>query len=269
MAGKRLWLSACRGALLGGLAIYGTAALSPAQQPVPVPDTAPALQPVVAIVPVRPAPNPGETGTAARQVNQELDQRVLGLVPNFLVVYSPHPVPLTSGQKFRLALRESTDPMAFVAAGLSAAYGQATDDPHGFGQGAKGFGKRTGASYGSTFFGEMTGKAILPSLLKQDPRYFYKGTGTRSSRFFYAVANSFICMGDNGHWQLNVSETMGSLATAGITELEYPKNDRYDVARVFENFVISKAGYGAKNIFQEFFSRHLTPGLGSPHPSAP
>lgn len=249
---------------MAALALCVPGLLGLSQEPGPTLPVAPEAQAVLAsqTVPVQ-QPEPqqqGEVIQAQKEVHQELQQRVLGLVPNFLVVYTPHPVPLTSGQKFKLALRSSTDPMAVFGAAASAAYGQVINDPAGFGQGAQGYGKRLAASYGVNFLGTMTGRAILPSLLKQDPRYFYKGTGSIGSRLFYAVANSFICMGDNGHWQVNVSETAGSLVVAGVTELEYPKNDRYDVLRAFENFVVSKAGYGAKNIFQEFFSRRLTPG---------
>ena len=59
--------------------------------------------------------------------------------------------------------------------------------------------------YADLVSGTFIGGAILPSLFKQDPRYFYKGTGSRKSRFFYAIANSVICKGDNGRWQPNYS----------------------------------------------------------------
>jgi hypothetical protein len=191
-------------------------------------------------------------------LHEELQQRLLGLVPNFFVVYTPHPVPLSSRQKFQLALRSTIDPFAFVGAGLTAAYGQYINDPKNFKQGARGFGLRFGSAYGADVFGTMVGSAILPSILKQDPRYFYKGTGTIRTRFFYAVANSFICMGDNGRWQLNVSETMGSLATAGLLEFQYPPSQRYGAGRVFKNFMAAKASDGVENLFQEFFSRRFT-----------
>ncbi len=68
--------------------------------------------------------------------------------------------------------------------------------------------------------------AILPSLLKQDPRYFYKGTGSWKSRFLYAIANSVVCKGDNGHWQPNYSFIIGDLAAGGISNLYYPAQNR-------------------------------------------
>ena len=214
-------------------------------------------------LPTAPAPQTSaQPAQAPAQANLGMQQRMLGMVPSALIVYTPHPVPLTPKQKFQLALKGSISPMSVLAAGVSGAYGQWTDDPDGFKQGADGYFKRVGMSYGANQVGNMIGTAIVPSILKQDPRYFYKGTGSLELRFFYAAANSFICMGDNGRWQMNVSQVTGSMATAGITELEYPPRKRLDLERVSVDFLLSEAGGAAKNIFQEFFIRRGNPSIG-------
>ncbi len=51
----------------------------------------------------------------------------------------------------------------------------------------------------------LIGNAILPSLLHQDPRYFYQGSGTKKSRALHAILAPFICKGDNGKTQPNYS----------------------------------------------------------------
>ena len=127
----------------------------------------------------------------------------------------------------------------------------------GYGQGAKGYAKRYGASYADSAIGTFIGGAILPSVFKQDPRYFYKGTGTRRSRFFYAIANAVICKGDNGHWQANYSSMLGSLAAGGISNLYYPDSDR-DATVTFENTLIAIGSNAANNLLQEFVIRKLT-----------
>ena len=99
---------------------------------------------------------------------------------------------------------------------------QAQNHFSGYGQGAEGYGKRFGAGYADTVAGTFIGGAILPSLLKQDPRYFYKGTGSKPSRFRMRIANALICKGDNGRWQTNYSNILGSLAAGGISNLYYP-----------------------------------------------
>ena len=93
--------------------------------------------------------------------------------------------------------------------GAIAGVEQASNTFAGYGQGAQGYGKRFGANYADAFIDTMIGGAILPSLFKQDPRYFYKGTGTIRSRAMYAIANSVICKGDNGRWQPNYSGDSG------------------------------------------------------------
>ena len=103
------------------------------------------------------------------------------------------------------------------------------------------------------------GGAIFPSILKQDPRYFYKGTGTRKQRALYALANAFICKGDNGKWQPNYSGILGGLAAGGISNLYYPASNRNGLRLTFENAAIGIGGNAINNILQEFFLKRLTP----------
>ena len=196
---------------------------------------------------------------AVEELHQEEQQRVLGVIPNFYVTYDPNAPPLTSGQKFNLAWKSSIDPISFLAAGVFAGIEQASNSFSGYGQGAEGYGKRYGASFADNFVGNMIGGAILPSLLKQDPRYFYKGTGTIRSRVFYAIANSVVCKGDKGHWQTNYSAIAGGLAAGGISNLYYPASNRSGVTLSFENAAIGTAASAAQNLFQEFVVRKLTP----------
>jgi hypothetical protein len=196
---------------------------------------------------------------AVEELHQEEQQRVLGVIPNFYVSYVPNAPPLTASQKFTLAWKSSIDPISFLASGFFAGIEQATNSFSGYGQGAQGYGKRFGANVSDNFIGTMIGGAILPSLLKQDPRYFYKGTGTVRSRAFYAIANAIVCKGDNGHWQTNYSAIAGGLAAGGISNLYYPASNRSGVTLSFENAAIGTAESAAQNLFQEFVVRKLTP----------
>jgi hypothetical protein len=163
---------------------------------------------------------------AEAQVKDEEKQRVLGFIPNFYVTYDPHPVSLTSKQKFELAWKTSIDPVTFAIVGGIAGIQQADNDFSGYGQGAQGYAKRFGSTYANLFAGTFIGSAILPSLLKQDPRYFYKGTGSVRDRSFYAIAFAVVCKGDNGRWQVNYSNILGSLAAGAISNLYYPAQNR-------------------------------------------
>jgi len=196
---------------------------------------------------------------ADMQIKDQEKQRVFGIIPNFFVTYDHNAVPLNARQKFRLAWKSSSDPVTLLGVGVLAGVDQAGDRWGGYGQGAQGYAKRYGASYADVFAGTYIGGAILPSLLKQDPRYFYKGTGSKPSRLFYAIASSFRCKGDNGRWQPNYSNIGGNLAAGAISNLYYPANDRRGASLVFSTALIRLGETTMANIFQEFFVPRLTP----------
>ena len=195
---------------------------------------------------------------AEDQVKVEEKQRVLGVFPNFYVSFDPKAVPLTTKLKFKLAWKTTVDPVSFGIIGVYAGLEQADNAFSGYGQGAQGYAKRYGAAYADFVAGTFIGSAILPSLLKQDPRYFYKGTGSTKSRLLYALANAVVCKGDNRRWQLNYSYIMGDLAAGGISNLYYPAQNRNGAALTFENTLIAIGGGAVGNIIQEFFMRKLT-----------
>jgi hypothetical protein len=206
---------------------------------------------------------------AEEQIKIEEKQRVLGVLPNFYVSYIPNAAPLNAKQKFKLAFRTVVDPFTIVFVGGAAGVEQAQNHFAGYGQGAEGYGKRFGAGYADTITGTFIGGAILPSILKQDPRYFYKGTGSTTSRFLYAIANSVICKGDNGRWQANYSNILGSLAAGGISNLYYPAQDRDGAGLTVENAIIGIGATAIANLFQEFVVKKLTPKVPNYDPAKP
>ncbi len=103
----------------------------------------------------------------------------------------------------------------------------------------------------------MIGGASLPSLLHQDPHYFYQGTGTKTSRFLHAISNPFVCRGDNGHLQANYSSLGGDLASAAISNAYYPQSNR-GAGLVLGNFAIGTAERVVSSLAQEFLFRRFT-----------
>jgi hypothetical protein len=200
---------------------------------------------------------------AVEQVRIAEQQRILGFIPNFWVVYDRNPVPLTPKLKFRLALRVAMDPVTFFGVATMAAIDQAANTPN-YVEGAKGYGQRFGATYADAFTDAMLAGAVLPTLLHQDPRYFYQGTGTTRSRLRHALFSPFICMGDNGKWQPNYSSLGGNLGTTAMSELWYPESNR-GYKLVFGNFLIGEAERMVSGIAQEFLLRKVTPGAAKNH----
>ncbi|MGA8671237.1 MAG: carboxypeptidase regulatory-like domain-containing protein, partial [Terracidiphilus sp.] len=195
---------------------------------------------------------------AVEQVHVEEQQRVLGFIPNFYVVYdSQNAVPLTTKLKFQLAMRVSVDPVTLGGVAFMAGVRQAAHTPN-YVLGAQGYGQRVGAEVANGFSDILIGGAILPSLLRQDPRYFYQGTGTTRSRLEHALASPFVCKGDNGRWQPNYSSLGGDLASSALMNTYYPQSNR-GAGMVFGQFSINTAERALSGIVQEFVLRKLTP----------
>jgi hypothetical protein len=193
------------------------------------------------------------------EIKQEEKQRVLGFIPNFYVSYEPNPTPLTAKQKFELAWKSASDPITLLGVGFLAGLYQSGDRWGAYGQGAEGYAKRYGATYANVFSATFIGGALMPSILKQDPRYYYKGSGSKRSRILYAVANSVICKGDNGRWQPNYSNVIGSFAGAGLQVLYIPANDRRGSGFVVSAAFLRLGETSLAGVLQEFLFSKLTP----------
>jgi hypothetical protein len=193
---------------------------------------------------------------AREQLKAEEHQRVLGIVPNFYVSYEKNPAPLTAKMKFQLALKVSTDPV--TAAGIFGVAGirQAADSPK-YGQGWGAYGERFGATAADGFLDIMIGGAILPTLLHQDPRYFYQGTGTTGSRIRHAMFSPFVTRSDSGKRMPNYSSIGGDLAASGLSNLYFPRANR-GVGLVFGNFAIGTAERIGASLAQEFIFGKFT-----------
>jgi len=123
--------------------------------------------------------------------------------------------------------------------------------------GAKGYGQRFGAEAADGISDILIGGAILPSILHQDPRYYYQGTGTTRSRLGHALSSPFVCKGDNGRWQPNYSSMGGDLASSALMDTYYPQSNR-GAGMVFGQFAVSTAERELSGIVQEFVLRKVT-----------
>ncbi len=202
--------------------------------------------------------NPGEI--AAAQLKQQESQRLLGIVPNFYSSYIWNAAPMNSKQKFMLTIRSNTDPFSLMLVATLAGVEQSHNTFPGYGQGAEGYAKRFGAAYADTMVSKMMSRAILPSLLHQDPRYFYRGSGSVRTRIIYALSSAVICRGDDGRLQPNYSQIFGSFAATGIANLYRAPGDR-TASLTFRNGLVMTASAAAQNLIREFLSRKLTPNV--------
>ena len=218
--------------------------------------------PVAAVLQVSPmtstievTPPPKEL--AAEQLKSEEKQRVLGVFPHFLVTYEPNAAPLTAGQKFHLGFKTLVDPVTLLGTGIDAGIQQAQNKYPEFGQGVEGYAKRFGARYTSHISGVMIHHVILQAVFHQDPRYFYKDTGSFRSRVWYSIWTAFVCKGDNGRWQPDYSDVLGGAAASQVSRLYYPYTSR-PWLRLFHNVLEGFGGRAEDHLLEQFVVRRFT-----------
>lgn len=197
---------------------------------------------------------------AQAQIQEQEQQRVFGVFQNFYTSYIWKAAPMSIRQKYKLAVRTQADPTTFlIVAGVAGAE-QYNGTYPGYGPGIQGYGKRYGAALADATTGRFIGSAILPSLLHQDPRYFYQGSGGIRSRAWHALASAFVCRGDNGRLQPNYSHLLGNLAAGGIANAYHPASSR-GVALTFQTLGVTTTGNMVGNLFREFLLRDLEPSV--------
>ena len=164
--------------------------------------------------------------TAESQLKAQEKQRVFGVMATFNTTRNKDALPLTPREKYQLFFKSATDPWPFLLSAFDSGIDQAENSFPAYGQGVKGYAKRFGASYTDYFTGNLLGNAVLASLLKEDPRYFQKGTGKVSTRALWAASSTVWCKRDNGSWGPNYANVLGNLMGAAVSNLYYPEADR-------------------------------------------
>ncbi len=151
------------------------------------------------------------------------DKRVFGVLPNYrtanaTAIYTP----ITVKQKFIIGSKDSFDYPLVLLAGAFAGLGQLTNQHPAFGQGLAGFGRRIGTGYADQAIGNMMTESIFPSILREDPRYFRRGTGSPMSRTWYALTRVMVTRTDSGGTRFNFSEWVGNATGVAISNAYYP-----------------------------------------------
>jgi hypothetical protein len=176
-----------------------------------------------------------------------------GLVtPRGTVEAAENVCPMTVGQKGELFLRHTYSPFNLVAAAGSAAIWQATQDRHqGFGQGWDAYGSRFGAAMANRESSDFFKTFVLSSALRMDPRYFRKGSGGGGARFGYAISRVIVGRTDKGHSTFNAPEILGSVGSAGLSNVYYPESDR-TASRTMATAALNIAADAGWNVLKEF-----------------
>ena len=162
------------------------------------------------------------------------------------------PKPLSPGGKFIVAAKNTFYPIPLLYAAAGAGISQARDSDPGFGQGAKGFGRRFGDRMGTRGIKEFTGTFLLASALKMDPQYHPSPRSGFGRRLGYALAQVFVSFTDSGNRQFNFPIVVGAAIGVGISNVWRAERDR-KASNSATRFVLSFGLDAASNLFHEFF----------------
>jgi hypothetical protein len=229
--------------------------------PIPLHATEAFILPPVALAVARATTSVTVNGNSQElSVEQEqiaVKQRVVGVFPNFYSTYDWNAPPMLTKQKFQLSIRSILDPISFLAvAGIAGAEQYRNIFPD-YGGGIEGYGKRYGAAMANHVSSDLLGRAVFPVIFHQDPRYFYKGSGSIRSRAFYAISSSVIARGDDGRLKPYYSKLLGNFSAAALSNLYYPASDRGASLVLFNG--LSDTGVDAvANLVREFVLKRFT-----------
>ena len=186
------------------------------------------------------------------------DKRVFGVLPNYrtaneTAVYEP----ITVKQKFIIASKDSFDYPLVLLAGAIAGIGQLTNQSPSFDQGLAGYARRLGTGYADQAIGNMMTEAIFPSLLREDPRYFRRGYGSKWSRTYYAMARVLVTRTDSGGRRFNYSEVVGNAVGVAISNSYYPDNRNVldNVSKLGEQIAIDSVSQVLKEFWPDIKRR--------------
>jgi hypothetical protein len=200
--------------------------------------------------PCKDASTIGGSSSVARATPQP--RHILGIFPNHNAspCLSPY-VPLSANEKFKIASEDALDPGAVALAALTGGAAQYFNSNRPFGQEVSGYSRYFGAAYGNHVIGVFLTEGVYPSLIRQDPRYFRKGTGSAGSRLGYAISRVLVTQTDAGGTAFNYSRVLGVSSTVAISSLYYAHHR--DAADSAVGFGAQIGGAMAADILKEFW----------------
>ncbi len=175
--------------------------------------------------------------------------------------------PLSPREKFQSFVHHTFSPYTFAGAIYDATWAQAWGEPHEYGGGMQGWGKRLGAAAAQTEARSFFGTFLFPVLLHQDPRYFALNKGTVMQRGLHAISRVFITRTDDGRNAFNSSGMLG-IAFTGSLNMAWMPDAKRGAGAAFTCMLGSIQADATSNVLREFtpdilriFKRHAPESL--------
>ncbi|HTW65078.1 MAG TPA: hypothetical protein VME17_10705 [Bryobacteraceae bacterium] len=129
--------------------------------------------------------------------------------------------PLTVGEKYKLALKRTVDPLEWARIALGASLDQAFDYPSNWGQGWDAFGVRMASGFGQHAVREQLEFGVW-ALDHEDPRHRRSGLHGVWPRTKYAIVHTFVAWRDDGGEMPAYSRFIGDYGAGFVSREWYP-----------------------------------------------
>lgn len=174
--------------------------------------------------------DPDQAVEPADQASKPLNpqpKRILGIMPNFRAVSAGTiPPPPTPKQAFIIATQNSFDYSSFIFVGITSMMSEGANDHPQLGKGVRGFGRYYWRGFADKADGNYWVIFVLPTIFRQDERYYALGEGSIVKRLLYAASRVFVTPNYQGHLGVNASELVGRGISQAISLSYYPSQTR-------------------------------------------
>jgi hypothetical protein len=204
----------------------------------------------------KPAPPQGPQDKKKKKDDTQATQskRMFGVVPNFGAVDANAQLPpMSTRDKFVLASKDSViDYSSYTWAGILAGQSMLMNSDPELGHGIAGYGRYYWRAFTDGVSGTFFTEAIVPTLTREDPRYYTLGKGGFFHRTGYAISRAFVTKTDSGGNAFNWSEVGGNALEAGLSNAYYPPQER-GPSQTAVNFGVQMESAVLNHVFQEFW----------------
>jgi hypothetical protein len=160
--------------------------------------------------------------------------------------------PLTAREKFHVFLAHTYSPITFANAGIDSIKDKLTNDDREYERGWMGLGQHYGIQLATSETDVFFERFLIPTVLKQDPRYFRNPDLPFFKRALYSMSRVLITRSDSGHQTFNASKVLGGAASQALSDLYVPGHAQ-GMAPIRDRVTFDLARDAGMNLVHEFW----------------
>lgn len=160
--------------------------------------------------------------------------------------------PLSPKEKFHVFVEHTYSPRTFANAGIDAIKDKIQSDDHEYETGPRGLGQHYGIELATSESDMFFERFLVPTLLKQDPRYFRNPELPFFRRALYSVSRVLITRADSGRDTFNASKVLGGAASQALSDLYVP-GQRQGLGPIRDRVTFDLLRDAGVNLFHEFW----------------